>query len=127
MPVQQTTQAISVDKMRMFTLACYFLHGVSAATGGISSIVVVIINYKRKKEALGTPYQGHHEKMITTFWGGLIGAFFILAVMILSPVLIFWVPFIGILIMPMTIFLLVWVMYRLVTGGLKAYNAEPLL
>lgn len=67
MPAQQTTQTIPVDKVRMFTLAYYFLHGFGAATGGISSIVAVIINYKKKKEALGTPYQGHHERIISTF------------------------------------------------------------
>ena len=126
-PTQQTTQAVPADSMRTFTLWCYVLHVLGVATGGVSSIVAVIINYKKKKEALGTPYQGHHERMISTFWGGLIGAVIILVVMILSPVLIFIVPFVGILTFPLTICLLVWVMYRLVIGGLKAYNAEPLL
>ena len=39
---------------------------------------------------------------------------------------IYLAPFAWLVIWPAAIALLVWVLYRLVTGGLKAYHAEPL-
>jgi membrane protein len=125
-PTQQTTQAVPADSMRMFTLVCYFLHVLGIATGGISSIVAVIINYMKRREAFGTPYQGHHEYMIRTFWVSVISAVILMVLMILSAVLIYLAPFAWLVIWPAAIALLVWVLYRLVTGGLKAYHAEPL-
>lgn len=125
-PTQQATQAVPADSMRTFTLWCYVLHVLGVATGGVSSIVAVIINYMKRKEALGTSYQGHHEYMIRTFWVSVIGAVILMVLMILSAALIYLAPFAWLVIWPAAIALLVWVLYRLVTGGLKAYHAEPL-
>ena len=108
MPTQQATQAVPADSMRTFTLWCYVLHVLGVATGGVSS------------------YQGHHEYMIRTFWVSVIGAVILMVLMILSAALIFLAPFAWLVIWPAAIALLVWVLYRLVTGGLKAYHAEPL-
>lgn len=88
--------------------------------------VAVIINYMKRKEALGTSYQGHHEYMIRTFWVSVIGAVILMVLMVLSAALIYLAPFAWLVIWPAAIALLVWVLYRLVTGGLKAYHAEPL-
>ena len=108
MPTQQATQAVPADSMRTFTLWCYVLHVLGVATGGVSSIVAVIINYMKRKEALGTSYQGHHEYMIRTFWVSVIGAVILMVLMILSAALIYLAPFAWLVIWPAAIALLVW-------------------
>ena len=107
-PTQQATQAVPADSMRTFTLWCYVLHVLGVATGGVSSIVAVIINYMKRKEALGTSYQGHHEYMIRTFWVSVIGAVILMVLMILSAALIYLAPFAWLVIWPAAIALLVW-------------------
>ena len=58
MPTQQATQAVPADSMRTFTLWCYVLHVLGVATGGVSSIVAVIINYMKRKRRSARPIRG---------------------------------------------------------------------
>jgi uncharacterized membrane protein len=101
--------------LRTLTHVLYALYAIHWFTGGISLLVAIIINYVKRDDVAGTPYEAHFQWQIRTFWwsmlGYLIGAA-LLIVMIGIPIL----SVVGI-----------WVLYRIIKGWLYLYDNKPLL
>ncbi len=112
------------------TWILYGLHAFSACTGMLStafvvtafltgwpSIIAVILGYVKRNEATGTYVRSHFDWLIRTFWFALL--WLVLAGLLLVTV-------VGI---PLAIVLLcltgLWVLYRLVRGGLCLLDEKP--
>lgn len=101
----------------------YALHGFSAVMGVISSaavvtafltgwpsILAVILNYAKRREARGTYLQSHFRWQIRTFWYALLWV--VIAVFLF--VTIIGIPFAWLIVVLTGI----WVLYRIVRGWL---------
>src|SRR3546814_21180523 len=65
--------AASADEnsLRTIALVIYGCMALGIFTGGLTSIVAVILAYVKRGDATGTIYQGHMTWVISTFWVGL--------------------------------------------------------
>jgi len=108
---------LDADRLRSLRTLTHVLYGLYAfywLTGGVTVLVAIIINYIKRDEAVGTPYEQHFTWQIRTFWyalaGTLIGgALFVLVIGI--PIL--WA--VGI-----------WTLYRIIKGWLYLHDNKPL-
>jgi uncharacterized membrane protein len=100
--------------LRTFTHVLYALYAVYWLTGGVSVLVAIILNYLKRDEALGTPYEQHFTWQIRTFWLGLAGH-------LIGGVLIF--VLVGI---PILWAVAIWTLYRIIKGWLYLYDNKPL-
>jgi uncharacterized membrane protein len=115
----------------MLTHVLYGMHGFSALMGllgpalvvttfltGWPSIIAVIINYVKRRDARGTYLESHFSWQIRTFWYALLW-------LVLVILLIFTI--IGI---PIALILGVivgaWVLYRILRGWVRLSNARPM-
>src|SRR5690348_15487504 len=84
---------------------------------GVPSIVAVIINYLKRREATGTFLESHFRWQIRTFWFALL--WFVIAMML-------FVTFVGI---PLAIVVIfgdgIWAIYRIARGWLALRDAKP--
>jgi uncharacterized membrane protein len=100
--------------LRTVTIGVYALQAAGFITGGLGWIVGVIINYVKKEDVAGTPYESHFRWQIRTFWFGLlwgaIGA-------------ITFIIFIGWAILVANG---IWIIYRIVKGWLNLVDGKPM-
>jgi len=80
---------------------------------GITWIVAVVINYVKKEEAKGTWLESHFSWQIRTFWWGLLWA-------VIGTLLVFVLIGFAVLFADA-----VWIIYRIVKGGLNLYERKP--
>ncbi|PXA97537.1 hypothetical protein DMC47_13355 [Nostoc sp. 3335mG] len=85
-----------------------------AITGGIATIVGVILAYVKRDDLRGTPFESHVTSAIRTFWISLVGA-------LIGVVLMFIL--IGVLVL---IAVAVWVLFRSVRGLVFALDSKPI-
>jgi uncharacterized membrane protein len=102
------------DTLRTVAIAGYALQAAGFITGGLGNLVAVILAYVKRDDARGTEYEQHLRWQINTFWGGLAGC----ALGILT-----WILLIGMAIFFATT---VWLIYRLIKGGLALHEGKPL-
>jgi uncharacterized membrane protein len=110
--------ALEADRLRglrTLTHVLYALYAVYWLTGGISVLVAIIVNYLKRGDVAGTPYEQHFEWQIRTFWMGLIAHLIGLALIIVV---------IGI---PILWAVAIWTLYRIIKGWLFLYDNKPLL
>ena len=115
------------------THVIYALHAVSLVTGivtaasvvfafltGWPSIIAVILNYVRRREARGTWLESHFRWQIRTFWFGLLWV----ALCVLFVVATFGV---GLLVawLPLGVVGL-WFIYRIASGWLRLNDRRPM-
>ncbi|WP_341314150.1 hypothetical protein WN982_02025 [Paraburkholderia sp. IMGN_8] len=109
--------AIDSDRersLRTLTHVLYALYAVHWLTGGISILIAVIVNYVKRQDVAGTPYEAHFEWQIRSFWMGLAGYLIggaLVFVLIGFPVL--WA-------------VSIWMLYRIIKGWLYLYDNKPL-
>jgi uncharacterized membrane protein len=101
--------------LRTLTHVLYALYAVYWLTGGISVLIAIIINYVKRPDVAGTPYEVHFQWQIRTFWWCMLGY--------LIGGLLFFV-FIGI---PILWAVGIWMLYRIIKGWLYLYDNKPLL
>lgn len=118
-----------------YTHLIYALHALSVLIGvvgaasivgsfifGVPSIVAVIMNYARRREAAGTWLESHFVWQIRTFWWALCWSIIVLVVS--APLMLVIIGFatalIGLLIVG------AWVLYRVVRGWLALRDLRPL-
>jgi len=101
--------------LRTLTHVLYALYAVHWLTGGLTILIAIIINYVKRGDAAGTPYEPHFEWQIRTFWIGLLGY-------AIGGMLIFVV--IGI---PLLWAVSIWMLYRIIKGWLYLYDNKPLI
>ena len=99
---------------RTITLTVYILHAASLVSGGIASLVAVIINYVKRDDVAGTQYADHFEWQIRTFWRALIAY-------VIGFALMFVV--VGFVIMFVT---WIWTLYRIIKGWLYLNDNKTL-
>ena len=92
----------------------YALMAISFVTGGLGSIVAIIVNYVKIDDIKGTWLESHFRWQMRTFWWGLLWG-------LLSILLMFVV--IGFVTM---IALIIWIIYRIVKGWVRLNDGKPL-
>ncbi|WP_207005428.1 DUF4870 family protein [Trinickia mobilis] len=112
---QNALEADRLRGLRTLTHVIYALYAVHWLTGGLTGLIAVIINYVKRSDAAGTPYEAHFDWQIRTFWYGLAGYLIGLAlIIVLIGVPVLWA--VGI-----------WMLYRIIKGWLYLYDNKPLL
>jgi uncharacterized membrane protein len=103
-----------LKSLRTVTFAVYVLQAAGFITGGLGFIVAIVMNYVKKDEVAGTPYESHFRWQIRTFWFGLLWA----ALGVITVVLVvgFAVLFAN----------TVWIIYRIVKGWLNLNDNKPM-
>jgi uncharacterized membrane protein len=101
--------------MRMFTHILYALYAFYWLSGGLTGLVAIILNYIKRGDAAGTPYEDHFTWQIRTFWWSVLGH-------IIGFALI-WVLGLGFLILGVA---WVWTLYRIIKGWLYLYENKTL-
>src|SRR5215813_15167093 len=121
------------DSVVRLTHVIYALHAVSLVTGivtaatvvfafltGWPSIIAVILNYVKRREARGTWLESHFRWQIRTFWFGLLWValclLFVVATLGIGLV-IAWLPL---------MIVGFWFIYRIVKGWLRLVDRRPL-
>ncbi|WP_153099278.1 DUF4870 family protein [Paraburkholderia hayleyella] len=107
-------EAERLQRLRTLTHVLYGLYGLFFITGGLTVLVAIIINYVKRPDAQGTPYEAHFEWQIRTFWRCLIG-FLIGGVLLIIGV--------GVLIMGAVS---IWMLYRIIKGWFYLYDNKPI-
>jgi hypothetical protein len=54
--------------LRTLTHVLYALYAAYWLTGGLTVLVAIIINYLKRDDVAGTPYEAHFQWQIRTFW-----------------------------------------------------------
>jgi len=119
-----------------YTHIIYGLHALSVLIGitgaativgsfifGIPSIVAVVMNYARRKEARGSWLESHFTWQIRTFWWALLLS--IIVLVLSAPLML---VLIGFAIAAIGLFVIgIWVLYRVVRGwlALRDQRAVP--
>ena len=128
---RQNTPPVMVDGLVTLTYIIYGLHALSALGGiltpafvvtafvsGWPSIIAVIINYAKRKEARGGYLESHYRWQIRTFWFAVVWV-------IVALLLAF--TFVGI---PFALAVAwiagLWVLYRIVRGLLLLLDNRPM-
>ena len=70
---QNSVEAERQRSLRTLTHVLYALYAVYWLTGGITVLIAIIINYLKRGDVVGTPYEAHFEWQIRTFWWALLG------------------------------------------------------
>jgi uncharacterized membrane protein len=100
--------------MRTLTHILYALYAIHWLTGGLTGLVAIIINYIKRGDAAGTPYEPHFTWQIRTFWWTLLGY-------VIGFALI-WIG-LGFLIIGAVS---IWTLYRIIKGWLFLYEQKML-
>ena len=99
---------------RTITLTVYILHAASLVSGGIASLIAVIINYVKRDDVVGTMYESHFTWQIRTFWYSLLwGAMGWATVWILIGFLVWGTA-------------CLWFIYRIVKGWVRLTEGKPM-
>jgi uncharacterized membrane protein len=110
---RNTVESDRARSLRTLTHVLYALYAVHWLTGGITGLIAIIINYVKRSEAVGTPYEAHFTWQIRSFWGCLIGY-------VIGGAL--FVVVIGI---PILWAVSIWMLYRIIKGWLYLYDNKP--
>jgi uncharacterized membrane protein len=117
-----------------YTHLIYALHSASVLIGlttawfvvtafvfGLPSIIAVIMNYMRRREASGTYLESHFRWQIQTFWSALLAA---IAIWLISiPLMLVLVGFLTLTVL--FALLGIWVIYRIARGWLRLRDGLP--
>ena len=120
-----------LEGLKAWTHVIYGLHAWSVLAGiltpalvvttfllGWPSIVAVILNYLKRSEAAGTPFESHFRWQIRTFWfavpWALAGTVLWITVVLIPLAILLWVAT-GI-----------WVAYRVIRGWLSLARGNPM-
>ncbi len=102
-----------LKSLRTLTLAVYALQALGFFVG-ITWIVAVVINYVKKEDVAGTPYESHFRWQIRTFWFGLLWG-------VVGGLLV--IVFVGFAVLFADT---VWIIYRIVKGWLNLNDGKPM-
>lgn len=105
------------ESLRKITLFDYALHIASPIISMMSlTLVALIINYVKRDDAQGTVYASHMDWMISTCWWTLLWLVVTGAITLLSFTLLGFTMIIPVL----------WYLYRMIKGLLRAMDAQPI-
>jgi len=113
-PYRHALEDERLRSLRTLTHVLYALYAVYWLTGGISVLIAIIVNYLKRDDAAGTPYEAHFRWQIRTFWLGLAGHLVGVALIIV------WIG------IPILWAVAIWTLYRIIKGWLFLYDNKPL-
>jgi uncharacterized membrane protein len=116
---QELVYERGIEDAKQFARILYIAHALTFFFSlGLLSILVLIVNYVRRPETLGTMVYSHHTWMIRSFW-------FYALWMVLGGFV--WITLIGIPI-AMAIWGLawLWMAYRIIRGFLDLNSSKPM-
>lgn len=113
---------VTTDSHKTLAIIIYVLSLAGLVTGGITSIVALVIGLVKKDEVRGTIYESHFEfANWTNIWMIVAG----IAITIVGTILL--IVLIGLIILPLGLGLLaVWYLVRLVLGLIKLMDNKPI-
>ncbi|KND58790.1 putative transmembrane protein [Candidatus Burkholderia verschuerenii] len=111
---QDPTDPERLRSVRTFTHVLYALYAVYWLTGGLTGLIAIILNYIKRGDAAGTPFEDHFTWQIRTFWWAVLGHLIGFALL--------WVG-IGFLILGAVS---IWTLYRIIKGWLFLYEGKPI-
>lgn len=91
---------------------------IGSFVGSVPSIVAVILNYLKRRDARGTWLESHYRWQIRTFWFAIVWVM-LAAILIVSLI---GIPF-GFAIL---LFVTVWLVYRIGKGWLRLLDRRPM-
>ncbi len=104
------------ESLRKITLFDYALHIASPIISMMSlTLVALIINYVKRDDAQGTVYASHMDWMISTCWWTLLWLVITGTITLLSFTLLGFTMIIPVL----------WYLYRMIKGLLRAMDDQP--
>jgi uncharacterized membrane protein len=116
-PPPSYQSATEIDRQRSLRTLTHILYGLYAIywlTGGLTALIAIIINYVKRTDVAGTPFEAHFDWQIRTFWWGVLGHVIGVALFIvLIGVPILWA-------------VAIWMLYRIIKGWLYLYDSKPL-
>jgi len=109
---------------RTLTMVLYGLHALGPFSGGLFTVVALIINYVKRDDVRGTWLDSHFRWQLRTFWFSLLWfvllfppAAFLTVITFGLGLFIFW---------PIGLALSIWWIYRLVKGFLYVNDGKPM-
>ena len=91
---------------------------IGSFVGSVPSIVAVILNYLKRRDARGTWLESHYRWQIRTFWFAILWV-------VIAAILFF--TLIGIPIsFAILLFVTVWLVYRIAKGWLRLLDRRPM-
>ena len=100
------------EELRKYTYSIYILQALGFVTGGITSLLGVIINYIKDEDVRGSWLESHFRWQKATFWYGLLWT--------LLGILTTWI-FIGYVVLPAVT---IWLIYRIARGWIYLVDGE---
>lgn len=91
---------------------------IGSFVGSVPSIIAVIINYVKRRDARGTWVESHYRWQIRTFWYALLW----LVISILLMVTVVGIP-IG---LGLLVAITLWLIYRIARGWLRLVDKRPM-
>ncbi|MFN3232314.1 MAG: DUF4870 family protein [Alphaproteobacteria bacterium] len=113
-PQQPASASASTVGNTDMGLVAYIAFAAGFVTGGIGSIVAVVIAYSQRGEVTGSWQESHYDWLIRTFWIGLAAGFvgMLLTILVIGFFLILLV--------------MVWMIVRLVKGWMLYDKKQPI-
>ena len=119
---ENTRAPTSGNDAKTLTIVIYALSLAGFVTGGLTSLVAMIIGLVKISDVRGTVYESHFEfANLTNIWGLVAGIILVVVGFLLMIVLI------GFLILPLGgLALAAWYAARLIIGLMKALEEKPI-
>lgn len=109
---------------RTLTMVLYGLYALGPFSGGLFSIVAVIVNYVKRDDVRGTWLDSHFRWQLRTFWFSLLWVVILFPVFAVLTILTFGLGIV--LAWPVGLALTIWWIYRLVKGFLYVNDGKPM-
>lgn len=111
---QESGEPERLRRLRTLTHILYALYALYWLTGGLTVLVAVIINYLKRGDTVGTPYEAHFTWQIRTFWWAVLGHLVGVALLFVGIgfVILFAVG--------------IWTLYRVIKGWLFLYENKAI-
>lgn len=117
--VQEVIYERGIEDAKQFARVLYFAHALTFFFSvGTLSVLVLIVNYVRRPETVGTMVYSHHTWMIRSFWvyAACMVVAFLLAITIIG-IPIAWLVGVG---------AWLWMAYRIIRGFLDLNQNRPM-
>jgi uncharacterized membrane protein len=105
--------AVSGTDLRTFVLICYGLYLLGVVSGGLTTLIGVIIAYVKREDARGTAWASHFDNLIVVFWVS------VLVGVVAALTMLFLIGFV------FAFVLAIWYLYRTIRGLIRAVEHRP--
>lgn len=104
----------ALQELRKYAYLVYILQALGFVTGGLTSLVGVIINYIKDEDVRGSWLDSHFQWQKATFWYGLLWT--------VLGILTTWI-LVGYLVLPVVT---IWLIYRIARGWIYLVDGKEM-